>query len=521
MQDWYSWRQWHPHAHLRLDSRQVAGGDVFVALATGPEQRARFVADALARGAGAIIHDREQPLVLPSAIPVFGVPRLRDALGALADAWYERPSARLSVWGVTGTNGKTTVSQWLAQTSERLGQACGVVGTLGAGRLGALRRTGFTTPPVTELNAHLAEFVAHGCVRASLEVSSIGIAEGRIDAVRFRGAIMTNLTRDHLDYHGTFEAYAAAKRRFLSWPGLQERIYWLGDATARQWAWEDARAGVTRLWAVADVPAAAWWQEQKETVATELIALTSPARWLRDHWQASVAWYRARQLLACGTLRVPAAGAFQVANALVVLAALLAEGVAWDKALAALAQVQPPPGRMVRVGEAPAVYVDYAHTPDALAQVLAALRPEAEARGGRLWVVFGAGGNRDPGKRPLMGEAAGKAADVVVVTSDNPRWEDPATIAAAVVAGVPRGVTLHVELDRAAAIDWTIRQAAAEDVVLLAGKGHETAQEIAGRHHPFDDAAVAQAALARRALPTVPALVKGAKQKESAVAAKE
>jgi len=510
-------REQFPTAQLAADSRQVDLGDLYLAFPHEGRDGRAYCTDAVARGAAALLIEEEQdrfslkPAAWPTSegreIPVWRVPRLHDWAGEWAHRWYDRPSERLHLWGVTGTNGKTTISQWLAQALEANGLATGVIGTLGAGRIGSFTPTGYTTPPALLLHRLLNRFVQMGCFAATLEVSSIGVAERRLDGLRFTGAIFTNLSRDHLDYHGTMAAYAQAKRAFLFRPELDHQIFWVDDPLGGEWAkaagamvasgerngsvwWVGSAGAIAALIAEAGVPVS--------RVVTTLAATGEPC-WQGNAWQVPLALTMPGQGAAHrALLTLSAPGCFQVANGMLVLAALLAEGVPLAEACASLAFLRPPPGRMEQVAEAPYVVVDYAHTPDALARVAAALAEVARARYGRLWILFGAGGDRDPGKRPEMGAAAAAHGDVVIVTSDNPRSESPAAIAAQIVAGIPHGCRYRIELDRAAAIRLAVTEAAPEDVILIAGKGHERYQEIAGVRLPFADRAVAEAALALR-----------------------
>ncbi|GAB6049333.1 UDP-N-acetylmuramoyl-L-alanyl-D-glutamate--2,6-diaminopimelate ligase [Hydrogenophilus islandicus] len=521
-------RERYPCAQLASDSRLIRPGDLFLAFPHDGRDGRAYLDDALDRGAAAVIAEAEAlpngvrgeaPIITRTelrqggeAVPLWKVTGFTEWVGEWAHRWLGEPSAHLAVWGVTGTNGKTTVSQWLAQTLDRLGRPTGVVGTLGAGRIGALVPTGFTTPSAVLLHTLLSRFRAEGCSAASLEVSSIGVAERRIDGVRFRGAIFTNLTHDHLDYHGSTAAYAEAKRRFLFRPELRHQLFWIEDPLGGEWGVRAARDAAKE-----QLERTVWWvgsREQSERLLAALtpeeqrfvvtVTLTAKPQWQSGRWVVPVAVSRKAPLFPrttaaeTGVLQLAAAGDFQVANGLLVAAALLAEGFSLADALAALAEVSPPSGRMEWVADAPAVVVDYAHTPDALAQVLQSLRSLATARGGRLWVVFGAGGNRDAGKRPAMGEAAARYADAIIVTSDNPRWESPAAIAEAIRAGIPPTQSCAVMLDRAEAIDHAIGAAVPEDVIVIAGKGHETFQEIAGVKYPFSDQEVARRAMARR-----------------------
>jgi UDP-N-acetylmuramyl-tripeptide synthetase len=393
---------------------------------------------------------------------------LKQRAGAIAAEFYGRPSESLWVCGVTGTNGKTSCSHWITAALNRKKIPAKVIGTLGSGTPGALHPVVNTTPDAIEIQALLKDFVNEQAMAVAMEVSSHGLEQGRVDAVEFDCALFTNLSHDHLDYHGTMAAYAEAKARLFEAPGLSAAVVNLDDAVGAQFAARAERAGARTIgYGFADTPVAA--------VDEYLPASLLPA----DH---------ARQL-----------GRFNVANVLGVLGCLVAYGIERKAALALVADLPPVPGRMQRVAERPLVVVDYAHTPDAIEKVLQTLRPLAQARGGRLAVVFGAGGDRDPVKRPLMGAAAARFADRALVTSDNPRGEDPLAIISQIEEGMPGAH--DVEPDRARAIERAVAEAAPEDVVLIAGKGHENYQEIAGRRLPFSDADAARAAVAKRGGP--------------------
>jgi UDP-N-acetylmuramyl-tripeptide synthetase len=403
---------------------------------------------------------------------------LQERLGAIADFVYGRPSQRLWVAGVTGTNGKTSCAHWIAQALEACGRRAGILGTLGNGLVGALAPASHTTPDVTLLHELLAQFQAAGAQAVAMEVSSHGLDQGRVNGVKFDVALFTNLTRDHLDYHRTMAAYGAAKARLFAWPSLRTAVINADDAFGRGLI--DVTRGrgqrlLTYGFAGADVAARAVTTDRRGTA----LQVTTP-------------WGNA-------TLTSPVVGTFNAQNLLGVLAVLLASDVALGAAVAALARLPAPPGRMQRFGGdgKPLVVVDYAHTPDALEKVLGALRPAVVA-GGELVCVFGCGGDRDLGKRPQMGAVAARLADRIVVTSDNPRSEDPGTIAQAVVRGIREAGSRRwtIENDRRAAIRGTIAAAQRDDVVLVAGKGHETYQEHHGVRTPFADALEAAAALA-------------------------
>lgn len=461
------------------DSRQVRPGDLFLAYPGGLADGRRFVADAIARGALAVLWQPGGDFCWNPALTVKAIPvaDLRALAGPLAHAIYGYPSEGLSLIAITGTNGKTTVSQCLASAYAK---RCAVIGTLGVGFPGELQETGFTTPEATTLMRSLAEFRTARAAACALEASSIGIEEGRMNGARVDVAVFTNFTRDHLDYHGTMEAYAAAKMKLFAWPHLRTAVVNLDDELGRRIARETT---ATRLLGYAidyqerELQVLIRAENLRETPLGQAFTLVLP---------------NGRATVHTGLL-----GKYNVANLLAVAAVLYDTGLGVNEIARRLAELTPPPGRMQRLGgkDEPLVVVDYAHTPDALENALRALRPVADARGGRLAVVFGCGGDRDRGKRPQMGALAEKLADRALLTSDNPRSEDPAAIIAEVAAGM-----LHAEseADRRQAIVRAIAEAAPADVVLLAGKGHEDYQEIAGVRTHFSDLEEAAAALEQR-----------------------
>ena len=473
---------------LRLDSRFVRGGDIFVAVPGEKTDGRRFLDDAIARGAAAALVEAGGWSGGAYAAPVLAVPGLRSELGAVAADFYGWPSEQLLSVGVTGTNGKTSCSQWIAQLLTREGRRCAVVGTIGIGFPGALQSSELTTPDPVSLQRELRHLLDAGAQALAMEVSSIGLTHGRVDGMRFDVALFTNLTRDHLDVHGTMERYEAAKTMLFDWPSLRHAVINLDDAAGCRMA-ERARARGVDV-----IGYSALGDPTPRPVAPRLVAETARA----------TAQGLAFDLVLDGrhfSVELGLVGHFNVANLLGVLGASIACGVTPEAAVAALPELVPPPGRMQRVSApaGPLVIVDYAHTPDALVQALAAVRPLAGARGGRLWVVFGAGGDRDPGKRAPMGSAAAAAADVVVITSDNPRTEDPQQIIDAVARGAASANRLLTEPDRALAIEAAVQAADAADVVLIAGKGHEDYQIVGAEKRPFSDLLQARRALDRRA----------------------
>ena len=463
----------HP-AGVADDSRRVRAGDLFLAYPGDLADGRRYIADAIARGAVAVLWQAGGDFEWNPALTVTNlqVDALRALAGPLAHLACGEPSAGLSLIAITGTNGKTTVSQFIAQAHPR---NCAVIGTLGAGFPGALVETGFTTPEATTLMRLLANFRDAGAGACALEASSIGIEEGRMNGATVDVAIFTNFSRDHLDYHVSMEAYAAAKAKLFAWPGLRRAIVNVDDPFGR---WLASASSAEEILAYGFGKTAVVRAENLETTA---------------HGQ------RFNLVLPDGRAGVETAllGRYNISNLLAVAAVLHDAGVAVDELAGRLAGLTSPAGRLERLGGdgEPLVIVDYAHTPDALENVLLTLRDVATARGGELFVVFGCGGDRDKGKRPQMGEVASRLADRVVLTSDNPRREDPAQIIAEIKAGAIRAES---EVDRATAIARAIDSAAESDVVLLAGKGHEAYQEANGVRTPFSDFSQARAALEAR-----------------------
>ncbi len=474
---------------LTTDSRQVRPGDAFIAWPGATTDGRRFVPAALAAGATTCIVERD-------GLPAHGfddariasLPGLKAAAGVIADAFFDHPSAALQVVAVTGTNGKSSSAWWVAQALSLLGRRCGVVGTLGIGepplpgRASTVAHTGLTTPDPVMLHAALQRFVAQGFAACAIEASSIGIEEQRLAGLRIGVAMFTNFTRDHLDYHGTMQAYWAAKRKLFGWPGLRAAVVNIDDAQGAALAEE-----------LAPTPLDVW------TVSTRAGArLAASALGYADDGGLVFTVCEGDQAL---PVRSTLIGDYNVHNLLGVIGALRALGVTLADAVSVVPQLSAVPGRMQRVGDglqAPQIVVDYAHTPDALQKVLDALCPLARARGGRLVCVFGCGGDRDATKRPLMGAIAARGADRVVVTSDNPRTESPRAIVEQIVAGIEDRARVEVIEDRRAAIAHAVGAASARDVVVLAGKGHEDYQEIAGVRHPFSDVVEATQALLQR-----------------------
>lgn len=480
---------------LRCDSRQLQPGDGFIAWPGAATDGRRYVAAALAAGAAAAVVEREglEAFDLNDG-RVLAVPGLKAQAGAIAAAFYGHPSQQLDMVAFTGTNGKTSSAWWMAQLLDACDRPCGLVGTLGIGRPGrGVVPTGLTTPDPVQLQRSLRGFVDDGLSACAIEASSIGLAEQRLDAARITVAVFTNFTRDHLDFHGSMEAYWAAKARLFDWSGLQAAVVNTDDPHGRELA-----ARLERR-AAADPSAADLWT----------VAIEGPARLRAERVQLtrSGLCFDVIERLPQGTdspawrVELPVVGRYNVHNLLGVLAAARALDVPLAQAVAACSHLGAVPGRMQQApggDDQPLVLIDYAHTPDALDQALQAVQPLAAHRGGALWVVVGCGGDRDATKRPLMAAAACQQARHVVLTSDNPRSEEPAAILQQMQAGVPAGREVQVIESRAEAIAAAVRDAAAADVVLIAGKGHEDYQDIRGVKHPFSDLQQAREALATR-----------------------
>ena len=462
---------------MSLDSRSVGAGDAFVALRGTREHGIAFAPAAAARGAVVVLAEAPRPdahPAVPMNLPTLWIGDLRTRLGAIAARFHGDPSQALCISGVTGTNGKTSTVQLLAQALDHLGRRTATIGTLGAGLRDAFNAGERTTPDAISVQRLLAGFRDAGASDVAMEVSSHALDQGRVNAVRFTLAVFTNLTRDHLDYHGTMQAYASAKRRLFDAPGLAAAIVNRDDAFGRELV-STLPAGLPTLgYAIDDM--------QAEVRALDI---ETHARGLR---------FRLRTPRGEGLVESALLGRFNVSNLLAVAACLEALDVAFARIVDALGVLRPVPGRMNRVGGeagAPLVVIDYAHTPDALEQALASLRAHCD---GQLICVFGCGGERDAGTRPQMGAIAERLADRVIVTDDNPRGEDGDTIVADILAGLARPHAVRIERDRARAIAAAIGSAGADDIVLVAGKGHEQGQIVGrgadARVLPFDDVTV-------------------------------
>jgi UDP-N-acetylmuramoyl-L-alanyl-D-glutamate--2,6-diaminopimelate ligase len=420
-------------------------------------------------------------------VPVVSVPNLNSSVGALAARFYHYPATKLKMIGVTGTNGKTSCSYYVAQALQHINIRCGVVGTLGTGFIDALHPTGFTTPEPVLLQKQLAALLAEQAKVVVMEASSHGLLQNRLQAVPFETAIFTNLTRDHLDYHGTMENYARAKHRLFEGEQLKLAVLNLDDPYGRDLA-EELKNQVEVI----------GYTATGQTLPGVQILSATRAEFSQRGFKATIAtpWGE-------GVLKSALLGRFNLSNVLAVLAVLGHFGVDLKTAIGVVSILESPPGRMQRfvadekrkgVGKYPLVIVDYAHTPDALQQALEMLREHCQ---GKLWCVFGCGGDRDRGKRALMGEIAERGSDQIILTDDNPRTEDPVAIVNDIISGLVCPWAIEVEHDRQAAIAHAIECAASNDIVLIAGKGNEAFQIIADQRIPFSDAEHVMAQLAR------------------------
>ncbi len=468
---------------LTQDGRAARPGSAFLAVRGTQEHGLKFAPQAIANGARAVLWEPAPAAVvpdLPSDIVVAPVPQLREHASEIAARFFGSPSAGMSVAGVTGTNGKTTCAYLLSQALEASGRAAGYMGTIGVGRPGALVESALTTGDAVTVQRSLSTLRGSGADHVAMEVSSHALDQSRVAAVRFRTAAFTNLTRDHLDYHGTMDSYGAAKARLFTRADLESRVINVDDAFGRQLAADPRGRGrlvVTCRGHQSRVREAdGFVRAMHVELSTRGIELEFDSSW------------------GTGAVTTALVGDFNVDNLLIVIAVLLDWKLPLDQVVAAVAKVQAAPGRMQTFGggEDPLAVVDYAHTPDALQKALGAARAHCT---GRLSVVFGCGGDRDPGKRPIMGRIAAELADRIVITDDNPRTESHEAIAQGIREGIPAGTDYRVQLDREQAIREAIAEARANDVVVIAGKGHEDYQIIGQEKRPFSDRAVVEAAL--------------------------
>jgi UDP-N-acetylmuramyl-tripeptide synthetase len=461
---------------ITADSRQVTEGALFLAYPGVHSDGRQYISQAIAAGAAGVMWESaDYTWNTDWDVRNLGVQGLKEQVGEIAAEYYAHPSQTLSLLGVTGTNGKTSVTQWLAQALSHLGEKTAVIGTIGNGFVDEQTPSANTTPDAVLLQAMLADYAAQGAKAVAMEVSSHGLHQGRVNGARFKVAVLTNLSRDHLDYHETMEAYAAAKAKLFFWPDLTMAVLNADESFGQQLAQkmtEKHRSFITYGLHAGDVRGSNLRLQQHGLS----MHVNTP--------QGAAAVF------------APVLGRFNAYNVLAVLATLLTLGCSLHKAVNAIAHIKAVPGRMQQFGGdgQPLVVVDYAHTPDALEKVLLTLREQLESQDqlnnrAKLICVFGCGGDRDAGKRPLMGQVAEHLAEVVVLTSDNPREEAPLEIIAQISAGMTK--PHYKELDRRLAIAHAIALAQADDIVLLAGKGHEDYQEIKGVRMPLSDADIA------------------------------
>jgi UDP-N-acetylmuramoyl-L-alanyl-D-glutamate--2,6-diaminopimelate ligase len=484
-------------AKVCADSRHLESGDIFFAYPVGHGNALRdgrqFIDAALKGGAAAVVFDPvgmdsrgKQYLDHPQC---FAIENLAAKVGELCAQWYGYPSKELKIIGVTGTNGKTSITQWLAQALDASNHRTAVLGTLGSGFPGALVQTGYTTPDAPKLQTQLAELRDTGAKQVAMEVSSHALHQERVAGTEIHCAVFTNLTQDHLDYHGNMADYAEAKAKLFQQPGLEHAVINLDDAFGRELAMNLLAKEGLKVWAYALSQSAFQGFEKfgdrlSRTYAKDILLSGSGynASFICDGVESA-------------QLHIPLLGEFNVSNALAVWTVLLSQGMHFSVAAQKISQLNPVLGRMelIPLGKAQKTegllaVVDYAHTPDALEKTLQALHPIAEQRGGKIWCVFGCGGDRDASKRSLMGAVAERNADHILITSDNPRSEDPQVIMQMVRSGISGDAqNIQIIADRASAIMAAIRHADACDIVLVAGKGHETTQEINGKKFDFSD----------------------------------
>jgi UDP-N-acetylmuramoyl-L-alanyl-D-glutamate--2,6-diaminopimelate ligase len=465
---------------LTLDSREVRAGSLFFALRGRSVHGIKFAAEAVARGASVVLWEPAAGIelpTLPASVFAAAIPNLKDLVGRIADRFFKSPSAQLRITGITGTNGKTTCAYLLAQCLDRLGSRAAYMGTIGWGRIASLAPANLTTPDAVTLHRELAELHAAGVRDVAMEVSSQALDQDRVAGVRFQAAAFTNLSRDHLDYHETMTAYGAAKARLFIAPDLEHIVVNVADVFGRELAQNYAgRAPLTAVWIGAGdaLPTRRTLHATQVTLDVHGVSM-----------QIDGSFGKAR-------VDTRLLGRFNAENSLIVIACLLALGASLAEAARVLAECSPPPGRMEVVDPdargKPLAVVDYAHTPDALAKALGALREHCE---GSLWCVFGCGGDRDPGKRPLMGAIADELADRIIVTDDNPRSENPQAITGAIISGI-KSRAVRVIHDRGEAIGTALKEARGTDVVLIAGKGHEDYQIYGDTRRSFSDRLEAQ-----------------------------
>ena len=506
-----AWLRARVQGKLTIDNRQLQPGDGFLAWPGAAVDARRFINDALKAGASACLAEYQGAgdfaFTPEASTHVALYPNLKRDCGEIASLWFGQPSTHLDIAAVTGTNGKTSISWWTAHAMQALGHPFGLVGTLGVGPVDQLVSTGLTSPDPLRLQETLAALHARGMAGCVMEASSIGLEEARLHATRIQVAAFSNLSQDHLDYHHTMQAYWQAKKALFAWPSLRAAVINQDDAHGAalieelQQAWQGQAD--KRIWAYGLTLGAEPSQTTAQSGPMAVVQLRASA----IEFTAGGVRFTLTEREGAGhaqqaQVQAQVTGLFNVHNLLAVIGILRSFGIALADAAQVCAQLPAVPGRMQRAGgqDQPLIAVDYAHTPDAVQAALQALRPVAQQRKGRLICVFGCGGNRDAGKRPLMAQAAVAGADAVWVTSDNPRSETPSAIIAQILAGLraEQQQAVQVQEDRRQAIAQAIASAQPQDVVLVAGKGHEDYQEVQGVRQPFSDMQEVQAALQKR-----------------------
>ena len=494
-----------PDAQMTSDTRVLKAGDVMLAYPVGNSRQLTdnrvHIAKALSLGAALVLYEpsglNEELKTVCKDSRCIAVNDLAEQAGEIAANWYGHPSQLMRVVGITGTNGKTTVSQWLSQAMHSADQPSGVIGTLGAGIVNDLTMTGFTTPDVARMQSLLKAIQKNGAHSVAVEVSSHALDQGRVNGTHFDTVVITNLSQDHLDYHGDMKEYAAAKKKILDLPGVKHVVVNTDDSFG-----QECLKYLARKMRDTDITVWAYATKSENLLSLPCSANKSFRKALATDLQMNDQGMKFQLIIDgedAGLMQTRIVGAFNVSNALAVFACLLAGGKTIKSAKNSIEQLQAVQGRMELVSRAtaqqPMAVIDFAHTPDALEHVLKTLLDIAHQRAGQLWCVFGCGGDRDALKRPIMGRIAESIADHVMVTSDNPRSEVPEKIIADILSGFEVPEKAQVNADRATAILQTIRQAKPEDVILIAGKGHEETQEIAGKKHPFSDRVHVQLAM--------------------------
>lgn len=476
-------------ADMCIDSRKVESGDVFVALKGAKTDGLSYAGVAAARGASAmLLETRDEILPQTGHMKRLSVPELREHLGVIASDFYNNPTAKMTGIAITGTNGKTSISHWTSQMLSACGLSCAAIGTIGCFFEGkTLSAPSLTTPDAVSAQKLFHDLRQQGAQAFAIEASSIGLEQGRLSCTHFDVAVFTNLTRDHLDYHKTFEAYEAAKTILFDWPTLKCAVINLDDPVGVRLAKRTLQRGVSTIGYA--IEKCNFTEKGLKTI------IARNCRAQEDGMSFDLVFEGQTE-----TVKVKALGLFNVSNLLAVAAVALSLGMGFKTVKEILSTLVPPKGRLEMVMRAgmPLCVVDYCHTPDAIEKALEALREVSIARMGKLWICLGAGGDRDPGKRPLMGEVAARKADRVIVTSDNPRTEDPQAIAESVFSGVRDKTKAKLVLDRAKAICCAVCEADASDVILVAGKGHEDYQEVMGVKHHFSDSEACESAFNER-----------------------